>query len=395
MDETLRDAVLDRTSRTLAQAETLRMTVLVEQKEGLLGNPQPDTLLDVTMTKAGKLRIDASQQGMLVAQVIRDGESVFEFNRPGSSGQAQWTRYPVNLATIPLLIVDEAGQPKRSFAVTRFSRNWLASDSPYTSWLRDILAAGQPEAETTLVNGLKCDVIRVSQSQSRDGMTLKMKAMLAFDAESGMPVQEKEEVSAALAIVPAYYSSYVFTYQTTELNHEVPPDFFTFHPPQDAVFIDPAPLLARPELAVGAEAPPVSLADLEKKELPLASFYDKRPVLLVFWATWCMPCKQQLRDLSQYAPEKEWDEKLHIVAVSVDESDEVVRSHVRQNPLPFTVVRDATGARKAFGGDGVPVAFLIDTRGVVRGRWIGWSSGPPARKTLSEIHDALQSVLTE
>lgn len=50
-----------------------------------------------------------------------------------------------------------------------------------------------------------------------------------------------------------------------------------------------------------------------------------KPVLVDFWASWCMPCKMQGDVLREFAPSVEG--KVKIVKVNVDESEKVALSY--------------------------------------------------------------------
>jgi len=63
-------------------------------------------------------------------------------------------------------------------------------------------------------------------------------------------------------------------------------------------------------------APGFTLKDLNGKEVSLKEFKDKKAVLLVFWATWCVYCRQEIPELiklkSQYK-----DKNLEIFGVNI------------------------------------------------------------------------------
>ena len=115
---------------------------------------------------------------------------------------------------------------------------------------------------------------------------------------------------------------------------------------------DPAPAGPLPKLEGGGEG---SLAE-----------YRGRWVLVNFWASWCVPCKQE-------APTLERFQRLHAGArftvLGIDSRDLTGdgREFVRRYRLSYPQLRDGDGgAAHDFGTTGVPENFLVDPRGRVR-----------------------------
>lgn len=98
-----------------------------------------------------------------------------------------------------------------------------------------------------------------------------------------------------------------------------------------------------------------------------------KAVLLNAWATWCVPCLQELGGFES-AYQRLRTQGLVVVAVSIDEgeSDERVRQYVKGLKLHFPVWRDpANQIGRAFGIRGVPESFLIDREGRIAHHWRG------------------------
>ncbi len=106
------------------------------------------------------------------------------------------------------------------------------------------------------------------------------------------------------------------------------------------------------------------------------------------WATWCVPCRKELTDLSALHRARRRD-GLTIVAASVDDRegrDEVER-YVRERKLPFTVWLDPDDrASKLFGVRSLPTTLLIGRDGTIRWRRDGVvdTKDPAFRKALDE-----------
>ena len=129
------------------------------------------------------------------------------------------------------------------------------------------------------------------------------------------------------------------------------------------------PLAAQEEdlgIAVGATAPAVTVQDLDGKPVSLAQYVGKKPVLVEFWATWCPICKALLPKVE--AARRRYGDKVEflVVAVAVNESQNSVRRHLSQNPMPFTFLWDADGAAvRAFQAPATSYIVVLDANGKV------------------------------
>ncbi|HSL48691.1 MAG TPA: TlpA disulfide reductase family protein [Candidatus Deferrimicrobiaceae bacterium] len=109
-----------------------------------------------------------------------------------------------------------------------------------------------------------------------------------------------------------------------------------------------------------------------------------RVVLLNFWATWCLECRQEMPALERLHRELT-PQGLTVMGVNVREDVTVVRDYARELGLTFTLVLDLNGdISKAYGVIGIPTTFLIGRDGRAVALAIGpraWD-GAPAREIL-------------
>jgi peroxiredoxin len=125
-------------------------------------------------------------------------------------------------------------------------------------------------------------------------------------------------------------------------------------------------------LRIGDAAPAYSAPTVRGDTITLRSFQGQ-PVLLNVWATWCIPCQQEMPAIERlhgiFA-----DSGLKVIAVSVDEagSNADVQRFITTYGLQFTVARDPDKrVSQTFRTLGVPETFLIDRHGKIARRWIG------------------------
>ena len=88
-------------------------------------------------------------------------------------------------------------------------------------------------------------------------------------------------------------------------------------------------------------------------------------VLVDLWATWCKPCKESLPFYAGLV-RRYGKQGFAVLAISVDEDDEVVTAAVEKAKLPFTVLRDPRSTLPAsLELQTMPTLLLLDRQGRV------------------------------
>ena len=130
-------------------------------------------------------------------------------------------------------------------------------------------------------------------------------------------------------------------------------------------------------VTVGSPAPHFAARTLDPplrtKEL---ADYDGQVILLNIWATWCLPCREEMPSIQalheEFAPKG-----LRVVAVSIDDAGaaQQIRDFAREYRLTFEILHDAQGAiQRAYQTTGVPETFVIGADGVILRKVVGAAS---------------------
>lgn len=131
-------------------------------------------------------------------------------------------------------------------------------------------------------------------------------------------------------------------------------------------------LAACVKLPLLGRAPAWKFKDLDGKEVSSSQFQGK-VVVVDFWATWCVPCVEELPGYIKLQ-DKYGKAGLVIVGVSLDETGpDQVKQFVKQKGMNYQVVTAKIDEAEAlFGGiEGIPTTFLIDRTGEIRDRKAG------------------------
>lgn len=141
-----------------------------------------------------------------------------------------------------------------------------------------------------------------------------------------------------------------------------------------------APAAPAVELATSSETSPAGssfarVPDVELQTLGGGSFHlselKGRVVLVNFWATWCVPCRAEIPDLS--ALQRELGAGgLSVVGVSWDDSTEGVREFQGEISQDYLVVLGGQDVQAKFGGiPSLPTTLVVDREGRIRRKIIG------------------------
>jgi len=123
---------------------------------------------------------------------------------------------------------------------------------------------------------------------------------------------------------------------------------------------------AHAQRPVRSNAPDFKLKDAFGSEVSLEGFRGKSAVLLLFWATWCPYCKEELKGIEDRYKELE-KEGVKLLAVDVGEPPNAVTSFLSRRGLNFTVLMDKDmTVTDSYGIIGVPFFVLIDKEGIIR-----------------------------
>jgi cytochrome c biogenesis protein CcmG, thiol:disulfide interchange protein DsbE len=136
------------------------------------------------------------------------------------------------------------------------------------------------------------------------------------------------------------------------------------------------PVTARP-------APGFTLTLLDGKPFDLSGVRGK-PVLINFWASWCIPCEEEAAVLEQGS--RAYRDRVTFIGVNVQDTDPLAREFLRRFGVTYPNGRDASGAIAVeYGMSGVPETYFVDRDGQLVRKWQGALDNVRLRAYLDEL----------
>ena len=115
----------------------------------------------------------------------------------------------------------------------------------------------------------------------------------------------------------------------------------------------------------GSDAPEFTVPLLDGGEFSLSEHLadDGRPLILNLWASWCIPCREELPEIDRVAAEHP---EVAFLGVAVEDQEPAARQFAEEVGVSFPLGFDATGnVSTAYQTFGLPITVAIDSDGTV------------------------------
>ena len=137
----------------------------------------------------------------------------------------------------------------------------------------------------------------------------------------------------------------------------------------------------------GDMAPDFTVKMLDGSEVTLSKLQGK-PTLLIFWATWCPPCRVELSKLQGYIIDR-YGDSINVLPISRGEERAKVDEYITKMGYTFAVGLDGDQSiYQKYATNYIPRCFVIDAEGKVLYSGVGYDE-----KVAAEVEQSINKAL--
>ena len=138
----------------------------------------------------------------------------------------------------------------------------------------------------------------------------------------------------------------------------------------------------------GDVAPDFTVEMLDGSKVTLSALQGK-PTLLIFWATWCPPCRLELSKLQEHIIDR-YGDKINVLPISRGEERAKVEEYISKMGYTFAVGLDGDQSiYRKYATNYIPRCFVIDAKGKVLYSGVGYDEAI-AKEVEQNIEKALR-----
>ncbi len=140
-----------------------------------------------------------------------------------------------------------------------------------------------------------------------------------------------------------------------------------------------AGMLSFQATAQEADLPSTVVKDLKGASIPFNQTFEKGKVTLVsFWATWCIPCKKEIKSIRENMSDWKAQTDFNYMTVSMDDSRATaqVKAFAKSQGWDFPTYLDPNSdLKRSLNFQNVPFTIIVDKEGKIAHMQSGYEAG--------------------
>ncbi len=136
-------------------------------------------------------------------------------------------------------------------------------------------------------------------------------------------------------------------------------------------------------LQIGSAAPRFQLLNAAGEQVAL----DSKPAVVTivnFWATWCAPCRREMRELQELHSSR--PESIRVLAVNMGETADTVAAWRRELGISYDLLLDpAFAVTERYMIRGLPASYLLDSKLRIRHVYYGPVSSAELKRDIQRL----------
>ncbi|MEZ5014792.1 MAG: TlpA disulfide reductase family protein [Chitinophagales bacterium] len=127
------------------------------------------------------------------------------------------------------------------------------------------------------------------------------------------------------------------------------------------------------------QLPDISLFDINGNKVNVSEYANDSTIqIFSFWATWCVPCKEELNNIAEIYADWQKDYHIQIIAVSIDDAKTRanVKAYAEGQGWDYIVLLDQNKElHRLLGGQSVPYTVITNASGMIVDKHTGYIEG--------------------
>ena len=118
------------------------------------------------------------------------------------------------------------------------------------------------------------------------------------------------------------------------------------------------------KIALGGKLPNIDVVQLSGTNGNLSSLSNGQVALVVFWATWCPRCREEVSYINELTAH--YGSSLAVIGISAGESIQTVKAHATGLGIKYPVVVTELSNFSKLGLDSIPRLVVLNSKGRIQ-----------------------------